>query len=62
MLHAGLVSLYQSGKSYKLGAELQVKLPGLSEEEADKLIEAADKTCPFSNAMRGNVDIKYTRI
>ncbi|KAK9797805.1 hypothetical protein WJX73_009087 [Symbiochloris irregularis] len=58
----GLVSLFQTDGTYKLGVELQIKLPGLSDEEADKLITAADKVCPYSNAMRGNVDIKYTQL
>ena len=42
-----------------MGAELQVSIPGLAKAEVDELIKAADTTCPFSNAVRGNVDVKY---
>ena len=59
---AGLVSVFEDGKNFKLGTELKISIPGLSTDEVDKLIEAADKTCPFSNAVRGNVDVKYTPI
>ena len=60
---AGLVSIYEDsseGSKYHLGAELRVSLPGLERSEIDELIQAADKTCPFSNAVRGNVDVRYT--
>lgn len=57
---AGLVSIFEDNSRYHLGAELRVSLPGLERSDWDKLIEEADKTCPFSQAVRGNVDVRYT--
>lgn len=62
VLCSGLVSVYEAeGKEYHLGVELQINLPGLSEGEVQQLIDAADRKCPFSNAVRGNVNVKYTQ-
>jgi len=32
-------------------------LPGLEREVAQALVDAADQTCPYSKAIRGNVDV-----
>ena len=36
---------------------LNVSLPGMELEAARKLVEAAHKVCPYSNATRGNIDV-----
>lgn len=41
---------------YFLQARLNVRLPGLERERAQALIDAAHQTCPYSKAIRGNVD------
>lgn len=33
-------------------------MAGLSVEDAKKLIEKAHEVCPYSNATRGNVDVR----
>ncbi|ASU78308.1 organic hydroperoxide resistance protein [Actinopolyspora erythraea] len=43
---------------YGLSLSLRVGLPGLDRQRALELAEAADKVCPYSNAVRGNVDIE----
>lgn len=35
-------------------------LPGLSRADAEALVEKAHQVCPYSNATRGNVDVKLT--
>lgn len=40
-----------------LQARLQVSLPGLPRDTAQALIDAAHQTCPYSKALRGNIDI-----
>lgn len=42
---------------YALGVALVVEVPGASSEQAQQLAEEADKVCPYSNAVRGNVEI-----
>jgi len=44
-----------------LAVELKVALPGVAPEVADHLIAEAHKVCPYSNATRGNIEVKLTR-
>ncbi|MGA9659261.1 MAG: organic hydroperoxide resistance protein, partial [Asticcacaulis sp.] len=36
--------------------------PGMEPDVADKLIAATHKVCPYSNATRGNIDVKLVRV
>jgi osmotically inducible protein OsmC len=47
---------------YGLSAELQVKLPGMDRAAAQVLVDKAHEVCPYSNATRGNIDVKLTLI
>ncbi len=42
---------------YGLKVDLAVDLPEVDPEQARQLAERADRVCPYSNAVRGNVDI-----
>lgn len=43
--------------AFKLEIELEIKIPGIGRELASELVEKADQICPYSNAIRGNVDV-----
>jgi lipoyl-dependent peroxiredoxin len=43
--------------AYGLAARLNVSLPGLEDEVARALVDAAHQLCPYSNATRGNIDV-----
>jgi lipoyl-dependent peroxiredoxin len=43
---------------FKLAVELHASLPGHDRAEAQALVEAAHQVCPYSNATRGNIDVK----
>jgi osmotically inducible protein OsmC len=43
--------------AYFLQARLNVSLPGLEREVAQALVDAAHQTCPYSKAIRNNVDV-----
>ncbi|GGJ66519.1 organic hydroperoxide resistance protein [Deinococcus aquiradiocola] len=43
---------------YALDIDLYVTLNGLDEATAQKLVEATHQVCPYSNATRGNVDVR----
>jgi Ohr subfamily peroxiredoxin len=43
-----------------LDIELAVSLPGLPRAEAEALVAEAHQVCPYSNATRGNVDVRLT--
>ncbi|MBB1645133.1 MULTISPECIES: organic hydroperoxide resistance protein [Sphingobacterium] len=45
---------------FGLAAELHANIPGVSLEVAQQLIEKAHQVCPYSNATRGNIDVKLT--
>jgi len=45
-------------KRYVLGAELRGNFAGVSDEDARTLMQAAHQICPYSNSMRGNVDVR----
>ncbi|WP_067664470.1 organic hydroperoxide resistance protein [Nocardia miyunensis] len=43
---------------FALEVTLEVSLPNLSREQAQELADAAHKVCPYSNATRGNIDVR----
>ncbi len=43
---------------FALNVALLVELPGVPEEQAQQLAEAADAVCPYSNAVRGNIALE----
>jgi osmotically inducible protein OsmC len=45
-------------KQYLLGVELRGRLEGVSETEAFALMRAAHDVCPYSNATRGNIEVR----
>jgi lipoyl-dependent peroxiredoxin len=51
------VDLCLTDGEYSLQARLNVSLPGLDHRVAQALVDAADQTCPYSKAIRGNVDV-----
>ncbi|MBU3033232.1 organic hydroperoxide resistance protein [Tritonibacter mobilis] len=42
---------------FGLKVHLKVTLPGVDKEAAERLTEAGHKICPYSNSVRGNVDV-----
>ncbi|WP_047487186.1 Ohr family peroxiredoxin [Terriglobus sp. TAA 43] len=49
------IDLGTTGAEFFLGARLRVSLPGIERAIAQELIDVADATCPYSKALRGNV-------
>lgn len=45
---------------FGLAVELIVTIPGWSHEDALALVETAHQVCPYSNATRGNIDVKLS--
>ena len=48
----------RSAGGFGLEVSLDVSLPGLPRAEAEALVEKAHQVCPYSNATRGNVDVR----
>jgi lipoyl-dependent peroxiredoxin len=54
------VDLGTTEGAYFIQARLNVSLPGLDREVAQSLADAAHQTCPYSKALRGNIDVVIT--
>lgn len=53
-----LVGLNKNSGGFALDVELQGHFPGMDETQAMALMQAAHQVCPYSNATRGNVDVR----
>ena len=51
------VDLRRGEDGYSLSARLNVSLPGIERSLARSLVDEAHRTCPYSKATRGNVDV-----
>ena len=47
----------RSEGGFGITTELDVYLPGMPDDEAKQLTETSHQICPYSNAVRGNVDV-----
>jgi Ohr subfamily peroxiredoxin len=48
---------------FGIEAELKVSLPGIDRAKAEELVKTAhEKVCPYSNATRGNISVKWSVI
>jgi osmotically inducible protein OsmC len=52
------VGIGQIPGGFGLDIELQISLPGVSLEVAQDLVTKAHQVCPYSNATRGNIDVR----
>ncbi|MCZ0729993.1 organic hydroperoxide resistance protein [Mycolicibacterium iranicum] len=46
--------------AFGLAVELEITLPNVDHDTAQGLAEAAHQVCPYSNATRGNIEVKLT--
>ena len=44
-------------QGFGIQVALNVHVPGMEKEAAQKLVESAHKVCPYSNATRGNIEV-----
>ncbi|MBZ9849137.1 organic hydroperoxide resistance protein [Mesorhizobium sp. CA14] len=52
------VSLYPNDQGgFRLGVSLAAEIKGLDQAGAEALVSEAHKICPYSNAVRGNIDV-----
>jgi Ohr subfamily peroxiredoxin len=56
------VDLVLKDSGFVLQARLNVSLPGLDRELAQSLVDAAQDICPYSKAVKGNIDVEYNVI
>lgn len=54
------IGMRDDGPGFGLAVQHEVDLPALSQSEAETLVHDAHQVCPYSNAVRGNVDVQFT--
>jgi lipoyl-dependent peroxiredoxin len=56
----GEVSLLRNGGGgFQLAVTLDVAITGVEQARAEEIVNAAHAVCPYSNAIKGNVDVKF---
>ena len=48
----------RSEGGFGITVALDIGLPGVDKAQAQELVEKAHQVCPYSNATRGNIDVK----
>ena len=43
---------------FALGVKIEAEIEGLDQEAAEALVAKAHAVCPYSNAIKGNIDVK----
>ncbi|MVN91349.1 organic hydroperoxide resistance protein [Mucilaginibacter aquatilis] len=56
------VSFNKDDNAYALSAELHVHIPGMSLDETQQLADKAHRACPYSKAVRGNIEVKVLAV
>jgi len=56
------VGIGKDATGFGLKVDHEVKVAGLSKEDAEKIVEAGHKFCPYSKAVHGNVDVTVKTI
>ncbi|MDR2315186.1 MAG: organic hydroperoxide resistance protein [Pseudomonas sp.] len=52
------VGIGQIPGGFGLDVDLNINLPGLEQADARALVDAAHLVCPYSNATRGNINVR----
>lgn len=47
---------------YCIAVQLDISLPGIDKKVAEELVDKAHQVCPYSNATRGNIEVKLNVI
>ena len=56
----GEVDLGPITGGYGIAVRMAIHLPGMDRTQAQALVDAAHKVCPYSNATRGNIGVTLT--
>ncbi|MHA6909985.1 organic hydroperoxide resistance protein [Ralstonia pseudosolanacearum] len=58
----GSVGIGAIPNGFGIEVDLAISLPGMDRAEAQALIERAHIVCPYSNATRGNIDVRLSLV
>ncbi|MBB6186641.1 Ohr family peroxiredoxin [Rhodanobacter sp. MP7CTX1] len=51
------VDVGQTGPGWFLGAKFTVRIPGMAQDLAEQLVHDAHEICPYSKAVKGNIEV-----
>ena len=46
--------------AFGIAVDMKISVPGMERAQLEELVKTAHEVCPYSNATRGNVDVKLT--
>lgn len=58
----GSVGIGAIPNGFGIEVDLAISLPGMDRADAQTLIERAHTVCPYSNATRGNIDVRLNLV
>lgn len=58
----GKVGIGPIPQGFCIEAELMISVPGMDKVALQTLVEKAHQVCPYSNATRGNIEVKLTLV
>ena len=56
----GSVGIGAIPNGFGIEVDLKISLPGMASEAAQALVDKAHIVCPYSNATRGNIDVRLS--
>jgi Ohr subfamily peroxiredoxin len=56
----GSIGIGPIPNGFGIEATLKISVPGMPRAEAESLVQKAHLVCPYSNATRGNIDVRLT--
>ena len=59
---SGEADIGPAGAGFGLQVRLAIDLPGMDRTQAQALVDTAHQVCPYSNAVRGNIDVTLTLV
>ncbi|HEX4883654.1 MAG TPA: organic hydroperoxide resistance protein [Casimicrobiaceae bacterium] len=54
----GEVGIGPNATGFGIAVELRIDIPGMPREQAEALVQKAHVVCPYSDATRGNIDVR----
>ena len=56
----GKVGIGGIPQGFGIEVDLAISIPGMAKADAEALVEAAHGVCPYSNATRGNIEVRLS--
>ena len=56
----GVVGIGQIPAGFGIEVELRIASPGMDRAQLQAIVDKAHQVCPYSNATRGNIEVKLT--